>query len=275
MGRQSTIGHNGGINCGGVAIRSNRGAFSGGVTFDGRRTLRYGVCVPGVRRVVKLSFGMIVCGHVFAGEHADRRDAHGRCQPLERLFSVVAERRDRAPKFARRSEALFGLFGQGTQNQGFEFCRDLEARPGKTKRQRLFEYLSFERSAHRVRGERRLPGEHLVHEQADDVEVGALIGLLALRLLGRKVLRKSQIPVWVGSGGFDRVGYRIKKVLVRVCNNDASSGYPLRKQHFARRETTVRRAGAVQLLQRVKETAGDRTGLIRSKRTGRLQNGSQ
>ena len=104
--------------------------------------------------------------------------------------------RERVDERVGVGEARDGILLQRLQHDLLEPGRDLRV-VGARRHRRLADLLERDRDG-AVAVERHAPGEHLVEHDADRVEVGLLADRVALRLLGREVLR----------GAHDRPGLR-------------------------------------------------------------------
>jgi hypothetical protein len=94
---------------------------------------------------------------------------------------------------ARGLVAVGGVLREGAQNDEVELVRHL-ADPRRALCRRRLGYgvqVLHRDLERRLARERHLPRQHLVEHDPDGVEVGGGVHRLALRLLGREVLRRA------------------------------------------------------------------------------------
>ena len=115
---------------------------------------------------------------------------------------------ERLHQFLNRLESCSGVLFQGLQYGGFEMPR-YRGVDGAQRFRPLPNLLERQRDS-RVAGEGGLAREHFIKDQAERVNVRALIHRFALGLLGRHISRRAKNP----AGGCDvfRVGARYAEI---------------------------------------------------------------
>ena len=104
--------------------------------------------------------------------------------------------------------------------------------------------------------ERRLAGEHLEQHDAGRVEVAARVDAFAARLLGREILRGAHDGAGLGDG-CGRLGDRARDPEVHDLDLAVAGDHDV-----ARLDVAVHDPGAVRVLERGQDLAGDPHGLV-------------
>ena len=160
-----------------------------------------------------------------------------------------------------RLEAVVRVLRERAEHDHVEVGRDVG--PLQRRRPRRVGEMLHRDLDRRLAAERRLAGEHLVEDDADRVEVGALVDGGAARLLGREVLRRPDDRAGLGHLAHARARdaeVRDLEAPVRVGHHVVRLDVPVddalavreaeRREHLARRVDRVARSAAARARRR-------------------------